>query len=212
MNSIYKKIGRGIVFPEFKGGLLYMHKTKMNNICLPKSHSRYTEAIENILSNLKDRDNVCYITVDEKSVCNETHRRAGIHVDFNWFESLGGGKHGHKRMIGSHNGGGSHVPSPKPTHSGGGTHSSFEEFNKNGGMLLVSNHPGCKVYKGEFQGEIDNRGDCSGVDISGLQSEVMVPNDVYFINALGIHEPLVITEKVNRSLIRINLHPEYILK
>jgi hypothetical protein len=242
MESIYKKIGRGIVFPEFKGGLLYMHKTPMDKIILPREFGHYTETIEKALSNVKDKNNVCYITIDEKVVCNETHRREGIHVDFNWFENLGG-KHGHKKTImglhdgsgldGGHNGNldtdlnGSQYPKPgsgnhngssqypKPgsgNHNGSppATHSCLAEFNKNGGMILVSNYPGCKVYKGKFEGKIGDGGDCADIDVSGLQSEVMAPNDVYFINALGIHEPLVIQEKVNRSLLRINLHPEYV--
>jgi len=227
MESIYQKICSDIVFPEFKGGLLYMHKTKMDNIILPKEYKRYTETFEQMLKNVKDRNDVCYITIDEKTVCNDTHRRGGIHVDFNWFENLGGGKHGHKRAIGMHNGdNGSHnggrgngghpanYPQPNGNHNGSppSTHCSLSEFNKNGGMLLVSNHSACKVYKGLYNGEIGEGGDCSNIDISTLKSEIMKPNDVYFINALGIHEPLVIEQKVNRSLIRVNFHPDYVWK
>jgi hypothetical protein len=230
MESIYQKIGSDIVFPEFKGGLLYMHKTKMDNIILPKEYKRYTETFEQMLKNVKDRNSVCYITIDEKTVCNDTHRRGGIHVDFNWFENLKGHS-GHKRydaIMGSHNdgnsGNGGHNGGSNGGHNGGGnsngnhggsppsTHCSLSEFNKNGGMLLVSNHSACKVYKGLYDGEIGEGGDCSSIDISTLKSEIMKPNDVYFINALGIHEPLVIKERVNRSLIRVNFHPDYVWK
>lgn len=229
MESICQNIGSGIVFPEFKGGLLYMQKTRMDNIILPKEYNRYTETIEEVLKNVKDRNNVCYITIDEKTVCNETHRRAGIHVDFNWFESINGGKHGHKKNItmGGHQGdsnGGKHYGGGQSGNCGGqngngnhsgsppSTHCSISEFNKNGGMLLVSNHIGCKAYKGTYEGEFGEGGDCSKIDLSSLKSEIMKPNDVYFLNALAIHEPLVIKEKTNRSLIRINFHPDYIWK
>ncbi len=227
MKSIYKNIGSIIKFPEFKGGLLYMEKTRMDNIILPKSYNRYTETIEEILCNIKDKNNICYITIDEKTVCNETHRREGVHVDFNWFESINGGKHSHKKNItmGSHQGdsnGGKHYGNGNGSHNGGqngnhngsppSTHCSISEFNKNGGMLLVSNYAGCKVYKGDYEGAFGEGGDCSKLDLSNLKSEVMNPNDVYFLNALAIHEPLVIKEKINRSLIRINFHPDYVWK
>lgn len=225
MESIYKKITSGVTFPKFKGGLLYMHKTRMDNVVLPKEYAHYKKTIENILSKVADKNNVCYITIDEKEVCNQTHRREGIHVDFNWFEGIGDGQHsGHKRTIGMHTGDPGHRGNSGGGHNGngnhlgghngssGGTHNSFEEFNKNGGMLLVSNYPGCKVYGGKYSGIIGDGGDCKDIDVSKMKSEIMQPNEVYYLNALGVHEPLLIKDKVKRSLVRINFHPEYIMK
>jgi len=79
-------------------------------------------------------------------------------------------------------------------------------------MLLVSNYIGCKAFNGTYNGEFGEGGDCSNIDLSSLKSEIMNPNDVYFLNALAIHEPLIIKEKINRSLIRINFHPDYVWK
>lgn len=234
MESIYKNLGGDIIMPEFRERKLYMHKTKMNEIVLPDSFKDYESAIETVLSKVKDRNSVCYITIDEKRIKCDTHRRSGVHVDYNWFENInahnggGGGGGTHKAVItpspntGGHNSGrsGSHsdgIPIKKEEKKSNGnhngsppsTHSSLQEFNKHGGMLLVSNYQGCKVWKGKFDGEIGEGGCCKNIDISNLQSEIMQPGEVYYLNALGIHESIVIDKEVNRSLIRINFHPEY---
>lgn len=236
MKSIYHNLGGNVAMPQFSADKLYMHKTNMDNVILPNSFKHYTETISSILNKVKNRNDVCYITIDEKQVKNETHRRGGIHVDFNWFENLNGHS-GHKIMNGNHNGGGSgthgqphehprtggHNSGGSGGHSGitpvspntgghgnnSGTHASMAEFNKNGGMLLVSNYAGCSVYRGNFYGTIGDGGCCKNIDVSGLEKEIMKPNEVYYLNALGIHESLKIGE-ANRTLVRINFHPDYV--
>ena len=230
MKSIYEDLGGIITMPEFKKRKLYMHKMSMNEILLPSEFKDYEETIYNILTKVKDKNNVCYVTIDEKLVNNDTHRRAGAHVDFNWFESLNryNGETGHKRnavMGGWDNGGGGHNGSgnngghgsgnnPNGNHGGSppATHCNLAEFNKNGGMLLVSNYPACKVWKGEFEGEIGEGGCCKGIEINALKSEIIPAGNVFYINALGIHESLKIERPIERSLVRINFHPEYIFK
>lgn len=234
MDSIYQNLGGGIEIPEFKSRQLYMHKTSMDNVIMPTGFEDYASVIDKILGKVKDRGNVCYITIDEKQVCNDTHRRSGIHVDFNWFENLkahgenygagthrnsGGGAVPGSGGHGSGYGGGTHgnpnIPSKgNGNHNGSppSTHSCLEEHNKNGGMLLVSNYPGCRAYTGQFSGVIGEGGCCKDIDVSALKSEVMKPNEVYFVNALGIHESLKIEGPINRTVIRINFHPEYVLR
>lgn len=201
MKSIYKNLGGTIVMPEFKERKLYMHKTKMNEIILPDSFKDYESAIESVLSKVSDRNNVCYITIDEKQIKGQTHRRGGVHVDFNWDENLNG------------HGNGGHSTRPKKAMSGGWDNRGNGGWTKKeiegGGMLLVSNYEGCKVWKGKFDGEIGEGGCCKNIDLSTLQSEIMPSGEVYYLNALGIHESIIIDKEVNRSLIRINFHPEY---
>lgn len=217
MKSIYQKIGVVDTLPVFKGRKLYMHKSDMSNILLPSEFRDYTNTVDTILSNLKDRNNVCYITIDEKHINHETHRRSGIHVDFNWYEDI--------NNYGAPTSPGTHLPPPPapgwgttigtwnigahvdpPAHVGG------VDRNINGGMLLVSNYPGCKVYKGEFDGIINEGGCCKDIITDHLESEVMPANEVFYLNALGIHESLLIDRTVDRSLIRINFHPNYVFK
>jgi hypothetical protein len=212
MKSIYIKTDITVQMPEFKGRLLYMHKTSIIDPILPIEFQDYTEQVRKCLSEFKGNVDICYITIDEKTVCNETHRRAGRHVDYNWYENLvshgGTGNPAHSPIPPAHQ----PKPTPPPHSSHGiasGGHRLENLDETNGGILLVSNHVGCKVFKGDFTGSIGEKGDCSRIDVKGLQSEVMEPGKVYFLNALCIHEPLVIKEKVERSLIRINFHPDY---
>lgn len=225
MQSICTDLGGAIQMPEFVGRKLYMHKTRMDEIILPGDFADYQNPIMSMMRLVKDHNNVCYITIDEKVINGDTHRRPGIHVDFNWFENISahsggnGGSHNSGRNThldrpakGYHKGGkhdGGHKGNVRPTH----LDSQMSEFNKNGGMLLVSNYEGCRVWRGEFAGEIGEGGCCKDIDVSKLTSEVMPAGHVYYLNALGIHESLVIPEQgVKRSLIRINFHPNYVFQ
>ena len=183
----------------------------MDNIILPEPFGDYKETVEQVLSKVYHRDNVCYITIDEKTICKETHRRPGIHVDGNWYE----GKHGHDTS-GHRIKMGTHYIEPHHGLDGKWIDKPYwgneDEDKDKGGMLLVSNFAGCRVYKGEFDGPIKEGGDCSLIDVSKLKSEIMPAGYVYYLNAAGIHESLEIPVKVNRSLLRINFHPNYIYK
>lgn len=195
MKSIYQKLTGKVTFPEFKGNrLLYMNKTDLSNPVLPEAFKDYLPVIEQSLATVKQRNVIGYITIDEKLLSQETHRRPGIHVDYNWFEGKG-------------HGGGRHEKNRWDT--GGGSTWKFANDEEQGGMLLVSNYAACRVYKGEFEGEIGEGGDCSNIHVAELQSELMEINTPYYINALGIHESLIVKETVKRSLVRINFHPEY---
>ncbi len=224
MKSIYQNLGGTIEMPEFRERKLYMHKMSMSEISLPNTFKDYEKTIESVLTKVKDRDNVCYITIDEKRIKSETHRRSGIHCDFNWYENLKShgeesGGHSGSGVSGGSGGNGGHGGSVGhkiamsgrwDTGNGGGDWKRKDI--EGGGMLLVSNYEGCKVWKGEFYGDIAEGGDCSSIDVSKLQNEIMPSGVVYYLNALGIHESIIIDKEVNRSLIRINFHPDYTFK
>lgn len=193
MKSIYKNLGGVIKMPSFSNRKLYMHKTSMDGVILPKQFKDFLEPVSTMLGKLVKHDNVCYITIDEKVVKNNTHRRGGIHVDYNWYEDIKGHSK-HRPYAGSWD---NPFPQWKPV------------ITEKGGMLLCSNYEGCQVYKGDFDGVIKEGGDCSLIDISNLETETMPKEEVYYLNSTGIHESLKIDEKVERTLIRINFHPEY---
>lgn len=161
----------------------------MKSVVLPPEFKDYTFAVMCMLFKLHDKSLPCYVTIDEKTIEDDTHRRGGIHVDFNWYEGQWGGDNGWRPP---------------------GRHGHRPIVTERGGMLLTASHRGCRVYRGSYSGEIGRDGSCTGIDVSGLESEIMEPREVYYINALGIHEPLVIKEKTDRSLIRINFHPDYV--
>lgn len=225
MKSIATPVGTLLGLPAFTGTGTYMHKTRMDELVLPATLRDYTPVIDHMLSCLKDRAAVCYITIDEKVVHNTTHRRAGAHVDHNWYEGVGmhQGNTGHmpapapqwspKPQWRTNNG---HLPAPRqpvtPSHSPArtGIHNGLVMDEFNGGMLLASNYAACQVWKGDFAGTIGEGGCCKAIDFSTLATEVMPANAVYYLNPLGIHESLPITDTVERQLVRINFHPDYI--
>lgn len=184
MKSIYKKTNLLVKLPNFEEDrLLYMHKATIRGpYNLPPQFAHYMDSIYKILSCVRG-NSPCYITIDEKIVRNETHRKPGIHVDFNWHENL-------------------KIHPGVPPH-----HSRTTKDETHGGMLLISNYSGCRVFRGDFEGHVGDKGECDLINISYLEREVMEPNRVYFLNALCIHEPLVIKGTVKRILIRINFHP-----
>ena len=181
MKSIYELLPNSVEFPEFKERYLYMHKTSIKDVVLPEGLEDYVSVIQQMTSTLKEKDAPCYITIHERHIKNSSHRVPGIHVDFNWFEDL--------------------------QRHGGGSHG--KRLTEKGGMLLASNYMGCKAWKGEFDGYISDKGCCKTIDVSNLESTILESNNVYYLNALGIHESLQIDGEVKRSLIRINFHPDY---
>lgn len=119
---------------------------------------------------------VGYLTIDEKRVAaGETHRRAGKHVDGVFNGSIGGW------------GGG----------GGGGWGSAGN------GMLTVSNIAGCRLWAGEFVGEVDKDGGCVG--------EVAAPPIVleggvaYWLDGLCVHESMPMAKAVDRQFVRLSL-------
>jgi hypothetical protein len=217
MESIFKKIGGPIELPEFKERNLYMYKMGMNKVIMPEGFKDYEPTIESVLSKLNDRNDVCYITIDEKHIKNETHRRSGIHVDFNWYENIQ--NHADR---GDESGRGSHSPGTHQSNGGErnvgihraiGRHSGHRRDMDKGGVLLLSNYDGCRAWKGHYDDSmIGEGGCCKNVDVSGLESAILKSGYVYYLNSLGIHESIHIPTEVKRSLIRINFHPNYDFK
>jgi hypothetical protein len=206
MESICKKLG-DISFEGLNPkGLLYMHKTKMGDISLPKEFEAYSEKVRDMISMVANKSSVCYVTIDSKIVRNEIQRRGGIHVDFNWYEEIishgspSGPMHGPAP---------SHRPGPAHLISGHDGPPHFATIDPKGGMLLSSNEIGCQFWRGDYLGDIGKGGDCSNINVNRLETGFMKPGEVYFVNALGIHEGIPIIGEKHRTLIRINFNPEF---
>lgn len=200
MWSNVKELKRNVGLPSFQNlGVLYMHKTDSAKINLPEKFKNYEHVVYHMLSGLCDAGSV-YVTIDERKVVNETHRRSGVHVDFNWYETMG--HQGHRRHSSS-------PPAPTPTPVPKEPKKDAE-FDQTGGMLLLSNFEGCRGWNGLFnQHLIGHGGSCEAMNLRGLEPFTLQKNAVYYLNPLGIHESLKIEGEVNRSLVRINFNPEY---
>ena len=89
----------------------------------------------------------------------------------------------------------------------GGNHVGNDDSSKHQKLIMVSSEPYCKVYLGEYDGEIKEGGDCSEIDTSAMESMILEPNHVYMGDAMTLlHETLPATHTSNRALIRINAY------
>jgi hypothetical protein len=214
MLSVAQPVGQIRAMPAFAQRSLYMHRVGLDTLQLPEGFADYVPVLEQMLTQVSARNAVGYVTIDEKRIINTTHRRGGKHVDYNWYETPG-----------MHVAQGSHIATPCPTPGGShrpapaGQHRMPRNWAQTGGywkpglepggMLLVSNVAGCQVYEGEYDGEFGPGGCCAAISTDHLATHVMPANEVYFLNSLGIHESLPIAGPVERTLIRLNFHPDY---
>ena len=72
-------------------------------------------------------------------------------------------------------------------------------------MLIVSSYEACKGWNGDYEGQPNQGGDCSHLDLSKMESFILKKNNLYWGNSTFIHESLPLEEDVKRQLIRITL-------
>lgn len=199
-DSIIESRGR-VEFPEFLAERVYM-KEFYKDKGLPEELSRWQPSIDIMLDGV-DSSGPIYLMIDEAFVKEGTsHRREGVHIDGYWNPGISAHGGGHRPT---------HLPTPShgPRHLAGRwdlpkpwSHSTFEEPE---GIILVSNVFASRGFKGEFNGEIGEGGDCSKIDLSGLLELSMEPNRVYAGNVTALHESLKVEKDCYRQLIRLNV-------
>ena len=189
------KMIKPISLPEYKGDQVYMHEFDMANPSLPVGCERWNTVLKEIISNSPKQTGKAYITIDEKIVrSGESHRRGGPHTDGNYLFGWGG----------SGDGGGGWLTGED------GRFLTIEQHeeqycSEKGGMLIVSSYKACKGWNGEFEGQPNQGGDCTHLDLSKMECYEMESNTLSWVNSTFIHESLPVQEDVKRQLIRITL-------
>ena len=186
------KMIKKMSLPEWKGDRVYMHEFDMANPSLPVGYERWNNVLNEIIASSPKQTGKAYITIDEKIVKKgESHRRGGPHTDGNYIFGWGGGGGGW--LTGED---GRFLPREKHE----------EQYcSEKGGMLIVSSYKSCKGWNGEFEGQPNQGGDCSHLDLSKMECYEMESNNLYWGNSTFIHESLPVQEDVKRQLIRITL-------
>jgi hypothetical protein len=186
------KMIKPISLPEYRGDRVYMHEFNMENPILPVGYERWESFLKEVIDCSPKKTGKAYLTIDEKIVKKgESHRRGGPHTDGNYLFGWGGGGGGwltgeDGRFL------------PREQHK--------EQYcSDKGGMLIVSSYEACKAWEGDFDGEPNQGGDCSHLDLSKLESYNLKANTLYWGNSTFIHESLPLEEDVKRQLIRITL-------
>jgi len=122
---------------------------------------------------------VGYLTIDERfTKAGETHRRPGLHVDGIGLWGDGGGAWGAQ------------------------------------GFLTVSSHAGCEAYHQEFHGSpigveqsVDPiiEGNCEHLRLQCHGKLRLIPNLVYWMNSLCVHESVPLEQDTSRTFVRLSM-------
>ena len=186
------KMIKTMSLPEFKGDRVYMHEFDIENPHLPKGYERWESLIKEMVSHSPKKTGKAYLTIDEKIVTKgNSHRRGGPHTDGNYLFGWGGGGSGW--LTGED---GRFLPREKHEQ---------QYCSDKGGMLLISSYEACKGWNGDYDGEPNQGGDCSHLDLSKMESFMLKKNTLYWGNSTFIHESLPLEEDVRRQIVRITL-------
>lgn len=203
-----------VAFPAFMAERVYMREFYKAD-GLPSDLTRWQDTVDAMLDGV-DTDGPIYLMVDQKyALAGDLHRRGGVHIDGYW----SAGKHGHRALaatiplIGSHNPepppNEGHKPKPRkpfgPLHISGETTWANFTGEDHEAIILASNIEACAAYVGEYEGLIQEGGDCSQIDVSNMERIVMQPNKVYCGNVGMLHESLPLKRNSYRTLVRLNV-------
>lgn len=144
--------------------------------------------VKSMLSNIERRNITAYLTIDKRIVKEgESHRRGGAHIDGAYQRKKESEKKVERKDYWI-------IPPPRwPVPAGE--------------MLVVSDHPGCMAWGGDFIGELRSDGGCEHLksQLDKIPSEILKPNYCYHLNATCVHESIRQDRDVTRTLVRITL-------
>lgn len=180
LNSSVQKCGR-VAFPEFTGERVYMREfTKAAG--LPADLSRWQPTVDAMLDSVDSSGSIFLMVDQAKVLAGASHRRGGIHIDGAWLPELqchgGGGGTGWRHG----------VDGPSDT------------------LILASDVFGCRGYAGAVDVSIGGGGDCSHIDLSGLDEIDFEPGFAYRGDALSmLHESIALLRDSFRTVVRLNV-------
>lgn len=218
-----------LAFPEFTGERVYM-RGFLQRDGLPADLVRWRPVVDSMLDGI-ETDQPIYIMIDEGFVkAGSAQRREGLHIDGYWNPGLqahgndsGGGHGGHRSAPRGHGhappSGHKSVPSgghgwsppsghgstPWRRHGSGATTWDHADFKASEGLILASSVSAARGFVGEFVGPIGDGGDCSAIDLSGLQVMPMDAGVIYAGNVTALHESLPVDQDCFRQLVRLNV-------
>lgn len=206
--------------PEFGDIKLNVFPIKQTGkwIKLPKQFKDYEESLNAIMNMIPVQKNANehYVTIDSKFFTTKDFlRREGVHIDGNFCAD--------PNFKGSTWGG--------TTTTWGGTHCTPElkittnwvsehnikipigkyVSNDLGGLIVVSNEIGCKVWGGNFKGLIGNEGDFSLLkdQLTKEKEFILRENEVWLLSSNTPHETMLIEQGKRRTFMRITLAHNY---
>jgi hypothetical protein len=194
------KMIKPMSLPEYRGDRLYMHAFDISNPQLPAGYERWNPYLMEMISHSPKKTGKAYLTIDEKLVTKgESHRRGGPHTDGNYLfgwspETPDGGPDPGSGWLTGEDG----RFLPREQHE--------EQYcSEKGGMLIISSYEACRGWNGEYDGQPNQGGDCSHLDLSKMEDFNLKADTLYWGNSTFIHESLPLEEDVKRQLVRVTL-------
>jgi hypothetical protein len=182
--SIYTKLCT--VELPYHGRQFYMHQFDLGNPVMPPGFEDYLEAVKALCTAAGATEGIAYMTVDEKVVKKgKTQRRPGPHVDGCFTPVVCRWGHG----------------------SGGWLHTCNDVGEVLGRMpvIVAASAPGCRAWRGEFDGEPSDCGDLAHISDQLGDGEVLPANVGYLLSPDCVHESMPMDVDTQRTFLRIAL-------
>lgn len=205
----YSKELNYVHIPTFTGKVT-MLPFDLADATLKNIPNQFIDLVKKMISSLPELKGIAYLTIDGKEILpGNSHRKPGIHIDGNFIPQ------GENLSWKATGGGGWKVGNNGDNQS----KKEFEEayLSKTGGMLITSTYPLCKGWNGEFDGKPEKGGNCSlfhlhpklALNVQPDKGFLLKPNVVYYGTSQFVHQSLVTSKKVHRTLVRITLPHDY---
>lgn len=184
-----------------------VYQVAFHKDAIPEVLKPWENTIQGMLKGI-DCDGEMYFMADKAAVQKgKTHRRGGLHIDGNWYRSVG---HDDGNYCAGRHGGG-HGAMQAGWGDGGGRWNDVWKFTDDatGGIILASDIAGCDALVGKYDGTILKGGDCSHIDTTGMKQVSLKENTAYIGNVTMLHESLPMQFDCVRTVCRITMPANY---
>lgn len=177
----------GVALP-YEGRQKYAYGFDLADPIMPEGYEDYLEPVLTLIGAAKAKEGMAYMTVDEKVIeAGDTQRRPKPHVDGCFMPNKNGW---------GHNEGWLHNCNDVKSGPIGRM-----------AVIVASSVVGCRAWKGIFDAEPKSDGDLSHLT---LPEGIMLPSNTgYLLSPDCIHESLPMSERVQRTFLRIALPLSY---
>jgi hypothetical protein len=170
----------------------YMHGFDLARPVMAAGFEDYHDAVVALCRAAGAVNGIAHMTVDEKIVrAGNSQRRPGPHVDGCFTPTASSWQNG---------------PVPGWLHGCNDIHCGPL---RRMAVIVAASAPGCRVWRGVFQGQPASDGDLSHISNQLDEGEIVPANVGYVLSPDCVHESMIFTEDTPRSFLRIALPVDY---
>ena len=189
LNSDYRPLCR--VDLPFANRQKYMHSFDLAAPSMPPGFEDYLGPVTALCAAAKATQGIAHMTVDEKTIsAGMSQRRPKPHVDGCFVPSAGYWGH----------------PAPGWNHMCNDIRAGAI---RRMSVIVAASVPGCRAWRGVFEGQPASDGDLSHISDRLGEGEVVPASVGYLLSPDCVHESMVFDAPTQRSFLRIALPVEY---